>query len=300
MASDKAKNRTVSIGIGKKDLLNAMRSVLSGFGHFASALHEGTDFLPARISQAAREFETDDADREEVETAYSLAAMLLMATENHLEATSRLLVEPLTNYGLFAVCRAAMENSARAWWLLDPEIDVNERAARGLLTRFSSLHEAAEVEDLMIADKGWEELESVIRANHVAERARAQGFTVVNKKHRFELSGFERPSTTALLKEVHEELGAVMYKYLSASVHGTSYALMQEMDFEESSRGGMGHIAKPNKDFSMIGGSISIAGLTYLSAFDRHVYLYGHHIDEWVSWRGHALKVFRRATSLAT
>lgn len=85
-----------------------------------------------------------------------------------------------------------------------------------------------------------------------------------------------------------------MYKYLSASVLGTSYALMQEMEFEESARGGMGHIAKPSRDFTMIGGSISVAALTYLFAFDRHVYLYGHHVEEWVAWRKHAMKVLRR------
>lgn len=295
-----SESKGTRIPIGETDLLPTLKSVLSGLGHFANALHEATNFLPAKSSQAAGEFQTTEADRAEIETAYSLAATLLMAAENHLEGVSRLLVEPLTHYGLFAVCRAAMENSARAWWLLDPEIAVNERAARGLLTRFFSLHEAAQVEELMNPDKKWHELESVGRAKRVAARARAQGFTVVtNKRGRFGLEGHERPSTTALLEAVHDELGAVMYKYLSASVHGTSYALMQEMEFEESARGGMGRIAKPSSDFTMIGASICFAGLTYLFAFDRHVYLYGHHVDEWVSWRRHALKVFRRATPSA-
>lgn len=294
MTSNESKD--VTVPVSETALIPAMKSILSGFGRFANALHEATDFLPAARSQAAREYQTDDGDRGQVETNYSLAATLLMAAENHLEATSRLLVEPLTHYGLFAVCRAAMENSARAWWLLDPDIDVKERVARGLLTRFFSLHEAAQVEELMNPDKKWEELQSVARARDVAERARAQGFTVTaTKRGRFGLEGVERPSTTALLEEVHEELGAVMYKYLSASVHGTSYALMQEMEFEESARGGMGRIAKPSGSFTMIGASISVAGLTYLFAFDRHVYLYGHHVDEWVSWRTHALKVLRRA-----
>lgn len=70
---------------------------------------------------------------------------------------------------------------------------------------------------------------------------------------------------------------------------------MQEMEFEESALGGRATSRSPVEDFTMIGGSISVAALTYLFAFDRHAYLYGLHVDEWVSWRKHAMKVLPRA-----
>jgi hypothetical protein len=282
-------------------LLAEIRGVLSGFGTFANAVGNQTDLLPESGSQASREWEaSEEADIAEVHTAYSTAAILLAAAQNHLEATSRLLVEPLPEFGIFATCRSAMENAGRAWWLLDPELSPQLRAGRGLAARISSLSEARDVEAILKPEVPLLELSYNKPLKRVLERARKQGFEVQlidRKRDRYRLAQekLRTPSSTELLRLMHEDLGAFMYKFLSAAVHGTSYALLQSFEYEADTRGGMGYIARPDNKLDMLAFAIGTTALAYVDGYGRWIDLYGHYVEEWHSWRIHALKTIRKS-----
>jgi hypothetical protein len=132
--------------------LVSLAGVLSGCANFSNNLHEQTDYLPLSGSQADAEWNSESVSGEEIRNTYAKVNQLLDAAENHLEGTARQLQEPIPHFGIYATTRAALENSSRAWWLLDPTISHRERAGRGLAERFYNLDEAAKVERAMRSD----------------------------------------------------------------------------------------------------------------------------------------------------
>lgn len=274
-------------------MLISLSEVLSGCGNFANHLHEQTGFLPAEGSQAHDEWNSSEADKGEIQTTYSKSAVLLAAAENHLEGTARQLQEPIPHVGIYATTRAALENSCRSWWLFDPDISHRDRAGRGLAERFYSFNEAAKVEGAMRADDPTLKPEVIDKTKRVVASAESQGFEVTKGRNGYRVTGYARKGTTELLRLMHDEVGGVVYRYLSAAVHGTTYALLQDYEYEKDEEGGMGYVAKPNNDFGLIGLCIATTVLTYCRAFDRQVCLYGWRVPEWTAWRLHALSVVR-------
>lgn len=281
------------ITISAAPLLAELRSVLSGFGTFSHTLRDKTDYLPAPDSAAAREWEQDGSDELGVRTTFSLAATLLAAAQSNLEATARVLIEPLPELGVYPSARAAMENSARAWWLLEPDISLKERAARGIVERLNSLHESTDLERLLSQGQNAKERKQPAREKEVAADAAGQGYSVRYSSRRgYLLDEVPRPSATRLLRDMHGRQGEIAYKILSAAVHGTTYALIQGMEFLPSDRGGTGYIAQPDNKMGLLAFAVPYTGMTYMEAFGREVQLLGWHEPEWQSFRQYALTKF--------
>lgn len=67
-----------------------------------------------------------------VEQAYWAGELLLLACADTARSACRLLEgDPTPVYAHVALARSALEHAGRAWWLLDPEITVRQRIARG-------------------------------------------------------------------------------------------------------------------------------------------------------------------------
>lgn len=241
------RDRSQEIAIPAERLLADMRSMLSAFGTFAHSLRESTNYLPASESEAEEEWATDQDDKMGVQTAYSLAATLLAAAQAQLESTARILVEPLPELGVYATTRAAMENAARAWWLLAPGLTPQERSARGLVERMNSLHETSMVLDLVGTNKK-DRTKQKERLQQVEAEAVSLGFTVTRSPRAgLRIAEVPRKSPTALLRDMHGDEGELVYRLLSAAVHGTTYALLQGMEFVQTDKGNTGYIARPDK-----------------------------------------------------
>lgn len=272
-------------------MLGKVRSTLEGFARCLQGMHEINDYIAGATSQAKADLNTPEADGAEVQTTYSQAATLLASAENYLYGMAQLLHEPVAHFSFLAIGRACLENAARAWWLLDPRIDAKTRAGRGLDVRLRSLWEASSLMD----DEGAKDLlrSSQARAAKVAESARDQGFVVAETKRGYVLHDIERKNATDLCEMMIPGVGRFMYKLLSASTHGTTYALMQHYTPEKSDRGGMGWIVQPDDDFSMMGYTAAVAGLAFSAAGDRQVELYGWDSGPWVSWKRQGIPVLR-------
>ena len=80
---------------------------------------------------------------EPVHTAMSLASLKLTAAKDHILSLHKQLEPPHTLYGLAVVARASVEASAKAFWLLDPNISVRVRVARSLGEQLYSAQEAS-------------------------------------------------------------------------------------------------------------------------------------------------------------
>lgn len=268
----------------RNQLLESLSEVLSRCSTFAFEIHTRTELNPTEDSQATREWDSPDADRTEVQTSYSYAAIVLSAASNQLEGIARQLVEPIPHLGILAGARAGIENAARAWWLFDPAISVKDRAGRGLADRFYSLHEALKVQRAMHRDDNKFRVTMDRRIRQVTESAERQGFEVAAGRQGKVVRGYSRRSSTDLLTMIHGVEGEVVYRFLSASIHGTAYALLQHLEATEDPRGGMGYTAVPNSDFRLIGWSLAKTIQTFLGAFERQTLLYGWDVSDWRRW----------------
>lgn len=69
-------------------------------------------------------------------------SLALSAATDHFQTVANVFsAVPIPRYSLFSVVRSALENDARACWLLDPTIDDAHRLARALTDRAGSLFE---------------------------------------------------------------------------------------------------------------------------------------------------------------
>jgi hypothetical protein len=268
-------------------LLASLRTALHGYYEAATSIHDHTDYKPGSASIIERELSSKEADRGEVETALSSAGTCILAAQDCLVSHAELLNEPMPLYGPIVLARSVMDNSARAWWLLDPEIGPKDRAGRGLVHRFNSLAEASEV--ARVVAPGETKLQE--RTEEVARSAEAQGFTVHKQRRsgrlEFKVVGYPRPSTTRLITDMKGDLGRVMWKYFSGATHGTTYALMQNLEFGITED--KGHIGRPSTRVDAVITTAATAAMTFGDAMSRQVTLYGWPRAEWDSWHLHAV-----------
>ncbi len=149
----------------------------------------------------------------------SLAGLRLSVAGDHLGAMAKALMPPIPLYGPAALARMSLENSAHAFWLMDPTLSLDERIDRSLRQRLKSAQEEQAVARLLLTvkwkDTGIEEA--------IVKEAVDLGLA--------ELKGL--PSATELVGALLEghvkrpNAGRGVYKYLSALSHGTTYAALQ-------------------------------------------------------------------------
>jgi hypothetical protein len=147
-----------------------------------------------------------------------------------LYSIGRLLYSPVSLRAVEVLARTTLEMSARAWWMLDPDIPVRERVQRAL---GEELHTSRQ--ELAALRKGalpeLTEAESW-RINTTLNFARSRGISLkYDKREREVLYGFVRPTSSALMEEFATSLGlagrgASLYGWLSSSTHGDTFHLV--------------------------------------------------------------------------
>jgi hypothetical protein len=105
---------------------------------------------PWAHSQAGKELDDEERRRPEPQTgswpwfgAPLVARLALQVAVEEAKGFLPVLGSDVTSYAADAVCRAVLESSSLAWWLLDPGIGAEARLARALAYR---LHTAKETE----------------------------------------------------------------------------------------------------------------------------------------------------------
>lgn len=231
---------------------------------------------------------------EEVRNTLSLAMVSLHASEDYLYSLSQLLVEPVSQFGFMPVARSAMEASARAWWLLDPGIEVSTRVARGLTERLHNVHEQIKILREFNVDLSSQQE----RLGIIFESAQRWGLNLVVDKNGQPIAvGERRPTTTGLIGRLSdsayldEAVAVGVYRLFSGGAHAVFYALKEGFEYLEDPEGRHDRLAVPKVSLDAVEMPASVALLIWVAAMDRAVGLYGWKRNHWDSWKQHALKV---------
>ena len=157
-----------------------LHTALDGTVTSVRSLRGHVNYLPEPGSQAATEIRAaeelaDEWSQNPLKQVLDIAALQLAAAEDYLTALSLLLSQDVA-FSPFVMSRAALEAAARAWHLLDPEIDARERVARGMTER---LHGLAEVAHLGERFRERAEAERVPKILACSER---HGFSVLARR----------------------------------------------------------------------------------------------------------------------
>ena len=96
---------------------------------------------PSRYSQAGAELIAEESRRPETGSWPWLVAPIVARSALRVSVEEargfRAVLEPgTTSYAAAVLCRAVLESSSLAWWLLDPALDSEKRLARSLLYRY--------------------------------------------------------------------------------------------------------------------------------------------------------------------
>jgi hypothetical protein len=262
-------------------------------------LHDRNLFRPNPGSQAAAEH--DDESRfaspgewgpDPVRQVYSTAALLLSAVDDNLQGIYRLLIPEALGVALTASSRSAVELCARAYWIMDPGIDVRNRIARGMTERLASLREQKK---LPIDPE--ERARAARRVAGITSAARRLRFQIRTDRRGPQSIGKPRPPATELVARLMDgrdpRFGEVLYRTYSATSHGTLYGITTHLRREPDPTGQHELVAKLDFDPRSV---LTIAGavvLAYQRTIDRQVALYGWDPEEWRREAIEILRVFR-------
>lgn len=178
---------------------------------------------PAEGSLAERQMGTDPWALD-VRNAFSQATLLIEIASDHVLSFKRAIIEPVLPTAAWASVRGVLETSALSAWLLAPNIDPSERAARSYALRYDGLVEqkkfARSIQDDMALEQATERIEQVVR------RAIDQGHeSLVDKYGKQYGLGTRLPPATELAASELDTEGE--YRLLSAMLHGHHWATQQ-------------------------------------------------------------------------
>jgi hypothetical protein len=111
---------------------------------------------PLADSQAGRELAAEEARRPDPLTgswpwqlAPTIARMALRVALEEAKGFSTAFIPNVTSYSADVLCRAVLETSSLAWWLLDPAVDAKTRMARSLAYRLHSAEQTRKAIDAL-------------------------------------------------------------------------------------------------------------------------------------------------------
>jgi hypothetical protein len=209
--------------------------------------------------------------------AYSIALTRWLSAMQHQVDVARVLDGPTATHGTASLFRTTLENSAWAWWGLDPEIDVKRRIARGLSAEIASLNEV-----ILFPSEAMQE-QATSKRDMIAADAEALGLFVQRATDGSPTWVEEKPpKITRLLDCQLGESGTVAYRELSAVAHGTVFALLYRMKRVDlpSTTDGMSTM-EPSVPLDSLSLGIAIGLDSFWQATDRRFYLYGYDVRDW-------------------
>lgn len=199
---------------------------LARHGYSSMSNSPGGTPPPSVTSQAMVEISEQSSflgawDSVPIDTALTHIALLLHAGEDAMKASAQLArSDDVALYAFQPVARFGLECFARAFWLCEPGVGTKERVRRSLNERLASAAELARLPAALDREPGRQE--RLLQATQL-------GFQKLSRKGKPPCFAPERPSITSLVKRVFDDddLGQVVYGYLSAVSHGTIWGLAE-------------------------------------------------------------------------
>ncbi len=201
----------------QQDAFNRLKAAADTLGH---SIGEYVDSLgPDRRSHPRSRAALDSrtlAFRDAVETISSQASLLVEAAGDYLYAVVRLLTEPALTVAPYGAARGVLEASVQVLWLLESDIEPDERLGRSLSLRLAGIRDQA----TLLRSGGDSEgvLTLAARARELANIARSRGIAVKLKKNgSIDTIGPPVPSTVNLASKLPE--GQIYWRLLSSVTH---------------------------------------------------------------------------------
>lgn len=289
--------------------LDGLRMVLSGIAEILGQLKAGAGLFtlnrPGSLAAAEVAAETTVAGHRPVTEAYSFADLRVAAAVEQAGALARLLDETGAAFSAAAVSRTAIENAARAAWLMDPRIDGTARGHRALAELFESrssdrrfmemlAKERVDVpkqQDAFLADRAaletqYQELVEGLDGAGLLARSRRGGAAPIG------VVGVALPNTTDVIRN---ELGGgelLAWKELSAVAHGSPTALVRQTKPLAANPGQGMQVVSAQVSTATLAPSLATVFLGIREAIDRMVVLRGWDRRRWKLWSVSALGAF--------
>jgi hypothetical protein len=256
------------------DAYQTLRSLVSGTSSYIDNVYEEWEATPASGSRAAEHQSAEPVERfanhpvspRPLADGHGMALLTFVAALDHLKALLRTLDDPPLVWSVASNARHVVELSARAWWLLDPDGGIDRIVARYMASLRYSATEAGKLDAAMASGE--------LVTDHIA-RLDAWMVSVG-------LPRVARPFATALVGEMLPASGAVMYKTLSQSPHGTLGGLVELVapDTDPAVANG-----RATNDFATHLGWTACALFALYAVMDRLTEYFGWRPDEWLSWK---------------
>ncbi|MEX0780112.1 MAG: hypothetical protein WD491_05565 [Balneolales bacterium] len=202
-----------------KNLISAIDLLIDKSGELVNK--HGVDSKPGSISSK----ELSSFQRPlSLKTAYSQGHTFVEVAGDQLMAFSRTLKEPIQTIAPFTCGRSVLESCSLAVWLLNNEIDSNERVKRSLAFRFEGMTQQKKLAVSSRTKNGLDDIE--IQTDKIIQTAKDLGYQVFcNRKNKITGVATRMPSITELIKNIlNKEFD---YRLLSAVAHAHHFALAQ-------------------------------------------------------------------------
>jgi hypothetical protein len=272
-----------------------LRTSLEGSVTCARELRRLSNYLPVEGSQAASELEegaelADEWAPNPLDQALMIASVHLAAADDCMNALGVLLAKDVV-YSPFVIVRSVLETAARGWHILDPDIGMRERVARGMTERLYGLSEIGRM------GKQFAERARTDRVPKIIESAERQGFTPIPPRKKWEPYAIDSPrpgmmeSIEALI--VHHGdpgLGRLMARYTSGIAHGTASALYQLLEKYPDPSDSQRALGAPELGLKTMVPFVATTLIGSIRATERQVILYGWDWAMWDSWQRSALR----------
>jgi hypothetical protein len=220
--------------------------------------------------------------------ATTAGIMLIYAAEDHLRSAGELISGGTSRYGPFTLLRAAFELSAQAWWIFDPGIDLEERLARGANFILNSHRERQKLEaEIGHPDSRAPKIQAIL---DTAEQT-GLGVTPAKKKSPRWVRHYPKDNTSLCRLFMQDSsspdtLGAVIYRYLSATPHGTLHGLLRSTREVPGMPAGKTGVLRSQEldanELAMFTASVLVA---YVYATERQMVYFGWAGPAWDAWK---------------
>ena len=215
---------------------SALRSALEDLIEQRQCRRQGHGYVSSATSRAMAELEASNRLQAYVgtptEDAVHFADQFLLAAEDHFGALCRLVVHDMPV--LFAdkvLARAGIEACARAVWILDPALDAQRRAFRGLSQRFATM----KANEDLLKGAAEERLFCKDRRDELISQCRSAGLPVT-RRNGTAFVGEPLPTERSAMRNLfghtpgdEVDLGSLSQTWLSRFVHSDPAGLMENM-----------------------------------------------------------------------
>jgi hypothetical protein len=208
------------------------------------------------------------------------AGICIPAAEQFMIAIGQLYVIPMSIFGYQTVARSLVETSAKAWWLIDPQIDLPTRVARHHVDQLENIYDLRKLE----ASPGTKSMYD-LRIRGLFDSATSLGLQGTRQKLKDgsdgDLIGFDGvvpPKATDLVNDFFAAIdfsdGDRWYRIVSGVAHGGAHGLLRHFDLHLTERAYRGYLT-PRLDRHEISNFAALAIHSYLGAIQAFAEAFG-------------------------